>query len=249
MDYLKIDGYGCTDIGHHRLKNEDYFEMNNYLYVLADGMGGHSAGEIASKLAVKKIMKYINSFYESELSIQSDIDYIQQIIHDAILHVNSLIYKKSLKTIEYQGMGTTIVIVLLQKPNTIHIANVGDSRAYLIQNNTIKMITEDHSVIATMIREGTITKNEAKTHPYRHHITRSIGTSDSVKPFLYSFEALPKDKILLCSDGLWDVLTDQEINDIMQKNISSKTICQELITNAKKLGSTDNITTIVLSLH
>jgi len=246
MDHVTLQGYGCTDIGQNRSFNEDYYDMNTFLFVIADGIGGHNAGEIASKLAVESIMNFVNCIDDSEFNKNSDEIQVQQIIHDAIVKTNETVFKKSLQKIEFKGMGTTLVLALFQKPNTIHVANVGDSRAYLFRNGKLEMLTEDHSVTATMLRDGIITKSEAKKHHYRHHLTRSIGTSNNTKVFTSFFNIIPGDKILLCSDGLWDVLSDKEITGLLQKHTSPKKICEDLIAKANEMDSSDNISSIVI---
>jgi len=123
MDHVTLHGYGCTDIGQNRSFNEDYYDMNTFLFVIADGMGGHNAGEIASKLAVESIMNFINCIGDSDFNKNSDEIQVQQIIHDAIVKTNETVFKKSLQKIEFKGMGTTLVLALFQKPNTIHVAN------------------------------------------------------------------------------------------------------------------------------
>jgi protein phosphatase len=246
MELIKIKGYGLTDIGCNRPKNEDYFDINNYIFVLADGIGGHNAGEIASKLAVKNFMKIINKNKDIINKRQSNEIQVQQIIKDAIVKTNEIVFKKSNQKIEYNGMGTTIVTALYQKPNTIHIANVGDSRAYLLRKGKLELLTQDHSITGNMLREGKITKSEANNHPYRHYLTRSIGTSDNIKIYTIYFNVLPDDIILLCSDGLWDVLSDEQIIFLLQKNHSLEKTCQDLIVKANELKSADNISSIVI---
>jgi len=244
MKKLSIKGNGCTDIGNSRPLNEDYFKICDYLFVLADGIGGHNAGEIASKLAVDNIIDIINNNLIKNLD---DKNY-QEIIKNAINKTNEIVYKESLKKNELNGMGTTIVLALYQKPNIIHIANVGDSRAYLFRNGKLDLLTRDHSVTASMLRDGTIKKEEAYNHPYRHHLTQSIGTNDKLNVYTNFIEIIPEDKILLCSDGLWDVLTDKQIVDIIKKNNSPKKICQDLISQANNLKSQDNISSIIINI-
>jgi len=246
MDYITLQTYGCTDIGKNRSLNEDYLDMNDFLFVLADGMGGHNAGEIASKLAVESIMKFIKKSEKSECGSKHDELQIQQRVHDAINSTNNTVFKKSLQKIAYEGMGTTLVLALFQKPNTIHIANVGDSRAYLFRNDKLKLLTKDHSITATMVRNGVITKVEAETHPFRHQLTRSIGTSNRIEAFTNFFHVFPDDKILLCSDGLWDALKDEEITEILQRHTSPKKICEDLIAKANERKSKDNISSLVI---
>jgi protein phosphatase len=246
MEAVKIQGDGCTDIGYQRLLNEDFYDMNNFLFVLADGIGGHNAGEIASKLAVKSVIEYIHCIDYSEFDEHTDEKKVQQIINDAVIKTNENVFKKSLQNKEFEGMGTTLVLALFQQPETIHIANVGDSRAYLLRNGKLEIITEDHSVVAAMLRDGIITKSEAKTHPFRHQLSRSIGTSKNINTFANFFKVIPEDKILLCSDGLWDVLSDEEIKNILQNHVSPKKICEDFIRKANEYNSPDNISCIVL---
>ncbi len=246
--FVVLHRHGCTDIGHNRSLNEDFYKMNNFLFVLADGMGGHNAGEIASKLAVNQTMTFIKGSNISKYQNSSDTTLVQQMIRDTIRKTNELIFKKSLQTPAYQGMGTTLVIAAFQKPNTMHIANVGDSRAYLFRNNILELLTEDHSVAADMIREGSISPRDAKAHPYRHYLTRSIGTGSTVEVFSRFFSVFPNDIILLCSDGLWDILPEEEMIRILQTYASPRNICRQLISRAHELQSNDNMTCIVITV-
>lgn len=248
MGYVTLQAYGCTDIGEDRLRNEDYLDMNDFSFVLADGMGGHNAGDIASRSAVNSFMKCIDDINDLEFNESSNETKIQQTIDDAIKKTNESVFNKSRQQSNLQGMGTTLVLALFQQPNTIHIANVGDSRAYLLRNNTLELLTEDHSITASMARDGTITELEAENHPFRHHLTRSIGTSEKVEAFTDFFQVKPNDKILLCSDGLWDVLSDEEICDSLKMNCPPEETCKNLINKAKKRKSKDNISSIVLSV-
>ncbi|HMA83290.1 MAG TPA: protein phosphatase 2C domain-containing protein, partial [Candidatus Thermoplasmatota archaeon] len=195
MGDLVLQSYGCTDIGHQRSFNEDYIDIKNSLFVLADGMGGHNAGDIASKLAVEKIVDFFDSINKKEIMITDDVQ-IEQFILDVISKTNETVYKESLHNRRLEGMGTTLVLAFFQKPETMHIANVGDSRAYLLRKGSLQLLTEDHSVTASLLRDGTITKIEAETHPYRHHLTRSIGTSNEIQPFTTFFNVSSGDKLL-----------------------------------------------------
>jgi len=245
MEDMSVQGYGCTDIGSNRSINEDYYDMNDFLYVLADGIGGHYAGEIASKLAVKNIMKFIISINQ-QIFDKNNIINVQKIIQDAIIKTNEIIFKKSIQNIEFNGMGTTLVLASYQKPNTFHIANVGDSRAYLFRKGKLELLTQDHTIPQSMLRNGTITKEEVDNHPYRHCLTRSIGTSSKVRVYCNYFKVFPEDKILLCSDGLWDVLSEEQIVFLLKKNTSTRNICKNLVKKANEQKSNDNITSILI---
>lgn len=246
MKPIKLEKYGCTDIGHKRPSNEDYFQIEDYIFVLADGMGGHNAGEIASQLAVENTMNYFKELYKKDKFERYDKHQVEQILLDTIIKVNKKVYKKSMEDVHLRGMGTTLVVALHQKPNVIYIANVGDSRAYLFRKDHLKLLSEDHSVTGSLLKNGTITQNEARNHPYRHHLTRSIGNSDKVFPFTHYIKIKSGDKLLLCSDGLWNVLSTNDMIDTFQKDCSCKEICQELNNKAKELQSEDNITSIVI---
>jgi len=248
MNYLTLNSFGCTDIGQNRLLNEDYFDMKDSIFVLADGMGGHNAGDIASKIAVENMIDFFDNLDKKGFNSHIKPTSIQKIICDAINKTNEFVFEKSQTNPKLNGMGTTIVLASFQRPNIMHIANVGDSRAYLLRNNILTILTEDHSVTATMLRNGTITPTEAKIHPYRHHLTKSIGTSDKVKAYTYFFTLAPEDKILLCSDGLWNVLSDKKIVELLQKQISPEKICKKLIDKANDLQSMDNISSIVITV-
>lgn len=248
MNQIKLHAYGCTDIGLNRLYNEDYFDMNDFFFVLADGMGGHKAGDVASKSAVDHIMSFIKTLDDSKINKYADEMHVQKIISDAIKKTNETVFNEALKDKDFEGMGTTLVLALFQKPHTMHIANVGDSRAYLLRNEQLNLLTEDHSITATMVREGTISQNEANKHPYRHHLTRSIGTTNQVEVFTNFFHVFPEDKILLCTDGLWDVLADEKIKELLQKHSNPEKICNTLLFEAKKLQSNDNISSIAITV-
>lgn len=245
---VTLHRYGCTDIGHNRSLNEDFYGMNNFLFVLADGMGGHNAGEIASKIAVNQTLNFIKGSDISKVHSPSDVNQVQRIILTAIKKTNGLIFKKALQIPAYHGMGTTLVVAMFQKPNTMHIANVGDSRAYLFRNNSLDVLTEDHSVTADMVRDGNISQSDAKEHPYRHYLTRSIGNTSTVEPFFRSVPVLPNDIFLLCSDGLWDILPEEEIVCILRTYSSPRIMCKKLISQAHELQSNDNITCIVITV-
>jgi len=248
MDEIRVEGYGCTNIGHDRLINEDHYDMTDSLFILADGMGGHNAGEIASNIAVKNIIDIIGKYDPEAYDKHTDKTKIQKIITQAISKTNEAIISRSSENIEYKGMGTTIVLALLQKQDTIHIANVGDSRAYLYRMGKLELLTEDHTITANMLRDGTITPSEVKNHPYRHYLSQSLGTSKNIKPFSSFFHILQNDIILLCSDGLWNALKEHEITKILKQQTTSKKICIDLINHALDHNSQDNITCIILKV-
>jgi len=245
---LIVKSYGNSDIGQFRTENEDFFEISDKLFIVADGMGGHNAGEIASKMAVNTIIKYFNKYYQSKSKDEKETINVKLMIKRIIKKTNEKVYLESTNNLNLKGMGTTLVLAFIEKPDILHIENVGDSRGYLYRNRKLKILTEDHSVTSSLLRNGLITKKESLNHPYRSHLTRSIGTKPTIEAFYNSFKAQNKDIILLCSDGLWNTLSENDINFYLQTNDSPKFICDKLLEKSKESGSKDNITVIVIKV-
>jgi protein phosphatase len=248
MKNLKSHAYGCTDIGNIRVKNEDYFIIQDNLFVVTDGVGGSNAGEIASKLAaitIVDILKNVNweKFNKKYLSI-----HCIQLIKDAIEKTNQIVYKKSKENESLKDMGTTIVLAVFQEPNFMHLANIGDSRAYLFRDNLLRLLSKDHTFTAKLVDDGVITNEEVRKHPYRNVLTKSIGIKASVEPYHNVIKVEQGDMILLCSDGLWDSLSEDEIILTFQDDLTLEKKCKDLIQKANELDGSDNITVIVISI-
>ena len=228
-----------SDVGIVRSLNEDYAgyieEEEFKLYVVADGMGGHNAGEVASEMAVKAVEAYVKENYKEQGS---------NVLENAVLFANEKIYNKAIVGSEYKGMGTTLVAALVYR-NTIIVANVGDSSCFGITNNSIEKITKDHSLVQELIDSGTITEEEGRNHPKKNVITRALGTNNVVKIDIFKVDINTYDKYLLCTDGLSnEVLKEEilmEINDINDYN----TACDKLVLLAKNRGGRDNITVLL----
>ncbi len=241
-----IETFGASDVGCVRELNEDCFcikvfddKKNHGFFILADGMGGHNAGEVASQTAVKVIAEQLKALEDtSEAEIPS-------ILRGAIADANECVYKMSIENEGQSGMGTTVVAVVLWD-KTAYIANIGDSRAYITDQNEIRQITSDHSVVEELIKSGTITKEEARRHPQKNIITRAVGTDAEVDADLFECEFGGDNCILLCSDGLSSMLDDDEIYQIIrtEKNCED-TVCK-LIDAAKQRGGLDNITAVCI---
>ena len=227
-----------TDIGKVRKINEDSFEVfkagDFEVMVVADGMGGHNAGEVASSCAVKTVKKYITA--------NAGKVEVAELLKGAIKKADSEILKKAGKDREYAEMGTTIVMALI-KGFTVFFANVGDSRGYITDKFGIKQITADDSVVAELVRRGEITPDEAKTHPQRNIITQAVGTKGGVEPKVYRHVCKAGDTVLLCSDGLTNMLGDDEIFETV-KRYGAESGAQKLIDFANERGGTDNITLV-----
>lgn len=228
-----------SDVGIVRSLNEDYagyIEENNYkLYVVADGMGGHNAGEVASEMAVNSVKEYVKENYENDGS---------NVLENAILFANEKIYNKATGALEYKGMGTTLVAALVYEDKII-IANVGDSICFGITEGDIIKITKDHSLVQELIDSGSITEEEGRKHPQKNVITRALGTNNVVKVDIFKINKNTYDKYLLCTDGLSnEVLKEEmlrEINDINDYNAA----CDKLVLLAKNRGGRDNITILL----
>lgn len=236
-----MKAYGGTDVGRQRSINQDYVMIVNEpigpfpnLYVLADGMGGHKAGEVASKLAVKSALDYASK--------SSGNSYVA-ILDSMMEYANSQLYKEASKSSEYVGMGTTLVIATVVG-NTLYVANVGDSRLYVVGNG-ITQITIDHSLVEEMISMGKITRSEARNHERKNVITRAIGVEPSVIADLFEIEIEDDNTVLLCSDGLSNMVEDHEIKKIVSSGGDLGDKVHRLIDKANENGGRDNISVIL----
>lgn len=244
--------YSCaSDIGKIRKNNEDYCKGEIIdtdfgsigIFALADGMGGHKKGEVASKLAVENIICFLKENLLQRNNIK--IDYVDDIIKQAYNDVNTIIYEKSMNDKECEGMGTTLTIAILYKDN-LYVANVGDSRCYLLNKNKFSKITIDHSVVEELVRANVITQAEAKTHPRRNHITRAIGTNEIVIVDIFKYKINRGDRILLASDGLTGFVEEEAIKETIIKDEPIIDLTQKLINIANNAAGKDNISVILI---
>lgn len=241
-----LKSYSVTDIGRKRQLNQDYVfscstpvgNMPN-LFIVADGMGGHKAGDYASRYTVETIEREIKASFEKNPSI---------IIQKAIRTANKEIRKIASEDINLQGMGTTVVVATVIG-RYLQVANVGDSRLYIINGSEIRQITRDHSLVEEMVRLGGIKREEARLHPDKNIITRAIGARDDVEADFFTVELKPADRILMCSDGLTNMVEDQEILRIMHEHRKDRTLvetAQALIDAANDNGGKDNIGVVLV---
>ncbi len=233
--------YGKTDIGKVRAMNQDYMFFSTEpvgilpnLFIVADGMGGHKAGDYASRLSVENFVKYIRES-RTEIPIR--------LMDDAMRHINDLVLSEAAKNMDYAGMGTTFVAAFI-KDGVLSVANVGDSRLYLIDDE-ITQVTEDHSYVGIMMRAGELTKEQAEHHPDKNIITRAIGAAREVKPDFFEVDLEAGDRLLMCSDGLTNMVSDEEILDIFE-NHEIGDVADALIEEANENGGKDNITVLVI---
>lgn len=239
---------GKTDIGKKRVCNEDAFFVSpeSYgplpnLYIVADGMGGHKAGCYASHSAIEVICDFIKDHEEIQLS--SD-DAIAQFLKTSVNHANYRLFQKASSNPEYTGMGTTVTIATIINEQ-LYVAHVGDSRLYVINQEEIRQITKDHSLVQEMVAKGFITALEAKKHPKRHIITRAVGTYEKVKVDTYSLSLEGAQYIFLCSDGVTTMLSDREIHAIIIGDETLERKVDQLIESSNERGGIDNITVVL----
>ncbi len=236
-----MQAYARTDIGCVRKMNQDVFFYTTQpigplpnLFIVADGMGGHRAGDFAARYAIDVCVDSIkNSSHASPIKA----------LDEAVKLANSKVYEKSETNAEYQGMGTTMVLCFIES-GQLYVANVGDSRLYLLGDG-LSQVTEDHSYVAAMVRAGEITEEEARIHPDKNMITRAIGVSETVRIDYFEVDLKNGDRILLCSDGLTNMVTDQEIGEILEQESPHQAV-DDLIERAIDYGGADNITAIVV---
>ncbi|HBM76251.1 MAG TPA: Stp1/IreP family PP2C-type Ser/Thr phosphatase [Clostridiaceae bacterium] len=234
-----------TDIGRIREINEDSFvhkpiKQGWDLLMVADGMGGHNAGEVASSIAVQSISEYIEKQAENIEHKENAVE----IVKSAVIQANYDIFAKSKQVAGFSGMGTTVTVALISK-DVMLIGHVGDSRAYLMRNSSMCKITSDHSLVAELVKNGTITEDEAQHHPQKNIITRALGAEESVQVDTNTIILKPGDTIMLCTDGLTNMLDDKEIEHILLKMDDPSLAVKELVDSANELGGYDNITVLV----
>ncbi len=240
-----IKAYAKSDIGKLRESNQDYYYISNsldevQLYILADGMGGYNGGEIASKLAVQTAKSYIeNNFKE----IEKDRDSIIQLVASSMEYANMVVYEKSKESKELEGMGTTLEICLIYN-NRAFIGHVGDSRIYRIRKEFMRKLTQDHSYVQKLVKDGTITQEEATHHPQKNMLMKALGCNAFVEPDVMAKGFLKEDILVMCSDGLTNLVAQEEIFKFAKKDIEQAP--KDLIEIANKNGGYDNITVVII---
>jgi PPM family protein phosphatase len=254
---VKLHASGISDTGRQRDSNEDYFAIDNAhgLYIIADGMGGHSAGEVASKVAVEIIKRNITDWMKKEVledelfdSADHTLGRMGNYILSGIKLANRVIYEMSNEYNEYKGMGTTIGVLAVM-PSTVISANVGDSRIYLLRGSAIEPLSKEHNMVAEQLEMGLISKEEAKNSPLRHVLTRNLGSLETVNIDIFEIEPREKDRFLLCTDGLTDLVSDEEILAIINQGDDPEHICQHLIDEANERGGHDNTTVSLVCIE
>lgn len=226
-----------TDTGLQRRANEDSMLVRSPLFVVADGMGGAQAGEVASRLAVDTFKGGLSNGSDPEASLLAQVE-----------QANARINELSHANIEHAGMGTTITAVYLGEQDVV-VAHVGDSRAYCLREGELLRLTDDHSLVDELIRQGKLTPEEAEEHPQRSVITRALGPEASVEVDVRTFRARPGDVYLLCSDGLTTMLAEEDLLGVLASNLNLRDAGEQLIAAANAAGGKDNITAILLRVE
>ena len=238
--------FAKSDIGKARDMNQDSYYVSQPsetvgLYIVADGMGGYNGGEIASKLAIISAKNYIeNNFVKTEHSKEE----LQNLVKNAIEYANMVVYEKSKEDKSLEGMGTTIEVVLACE-NMIYIGHIGDSRVYRIRKNIIRKLTVDDSYVQKLVKDGTITKEEARSHPKKNMLTKALGCTSFVEPIVTVKGFLKDDIIVITSDGLTNMVNDEEILKIINEDIEKAS--EKLVEKANEAGGLDNITVVIVN--
>ncbi len=238
--------WGLTDQGNVRKQNQDAYQLekldrHSLLAVVCDGMGGAKSGNIASLLATEVFTQEVQRCWTSGL----DQERIDQILRGAVKLANFTVYDQSRQIEEFDGMGTTLVAVLVHGKRAT-VVHVGDSRAYGIDQGGIRQLTRDHSLVQLMVDRGDITAEQAKAYPGKNYITRAIGTESTVLCDISHIDVVRGDYLLLCSDGLSNMMDDQEILFEVVHGVNKQQCCQRLLNIAKNRGAPDNVTTVLI---
>lgn len=235
----------ATDTGTVRKNNEDFRAVLNVgqdtVFVIADGMGGHAVGELASRTAVE----YVLSALPRELETAKNKKEIEDVLHLIIEKANVRVYLESLDNKEFQGMGTTLTIAVLRDWR-LYVSHIGDCRVYLMHGSTLDRLTVDHTLVQELVDSGSITQEEALTHPKRHVLLKSLGVNEYMSPDTYSFDISEGDLILMCTDGLYGYVEETEIRTILRRHKDLNACAGQLVSAANRMGGKDNVTVILI---
>ena len=233
-----MKAYGATHVGRVRAVNQDAYylpEAGESFAVVADGMGGHKAGEVASAMAVSEFTRWLRC---APVPTEETVNYA---VHEA----NRIIHRTAQREADKSNMGTTLVSVWVDDEQVIE-CNVGDSRAYLLRGGALTQISRDHSLVGELVEEGKITKQEAMHHPHKNSLTRAIGTSSMVQPEIRTLDRKSGDVWLLCSDGMSNYIEDGELERILREQADREKCVRQLIDLALERGGADNITVVLV---
>ena len=250
---MKTLSAGRTDVGRKRENNEDTFFIDDQvgLFIVADGMGGHRAGEVASSTVVSSVKDYMEAFHTSPVAQEANEGNMSPAA-TAVCHsielANRVVYQLSQDQGSYKGMGSTAAVAYLHDGMLI-TANVGDSRIYLVREDSMEQLTEDHTLLAEHMRKNPEWDPNTASIPMKHILVRAVGIHETVEADVYEMQPLSGDLILMCSDGLTDMLEDEEIHEAVLQGGDLTEICNRLIDMANERGGLDNVTTVLFLLQ
>ncbi len=230
-----VDSAGLTQTGNVRRSNEDSFLLRSPLFMVADGMGGALAGELASRMCAEAFAELDLIEHQGEEALRATIGV-----------ANQRIYERSRTDAEASGMGTTVTAALVGENGTVAFAHVGDSRAYLLRDGSLQRLSEDHSLVHELVRKGQLSEVEAEQHPQRSVITRALGTDEEVQIDTFTLESKPDDVLLLCTDGLNTMVSEQDIAGVLASPTAAADIARQLVRAALRAGGEDNVTAVVV---
>ncbi len=246
-----IEAFGLTDVGRKRKHNEDAFalDLNDGLFIVADGMGGHAAGEVAARITVETIGEFIAATRQKEeatwpFKYNHALHFNSNRLAIAIEKANERVMAAVAAQPWLKGMGTTVVAALLNE-KVLSLAHVGDSRAYLFRNGKLQRLTDDHSWVHEQVAAGILTEDEAKSHPLKNVVTRALGGGATVSADLQELSFSARDRYIFCSDGLTTMLGDEEIEELAALHEDPQELCRSLVDLANEKGGVDNITVVV----
>ena len=251
---LRVELAGRTDVGCVRSKNEDAwgYDAEAGIYAVCDGMGGQAAGEIASHLSLEAVLDFFrhgrrDGKYPTSLDLVDGLSDRANRLCNAIFRANRMVYDAAGHNPENSGMGSTIVCVLAESEG-VSLGHVGDSRIYLVTKDNIEQITRDHSLVQRYVELNLLTREEASVHAQKNVLYRALGQSETLEVDALTRRLPPNAKLMLCSDGLWNLVTEQEIADIVSNHSNPQEACDKLVALANAHGGTDNITVILLRI-
>lgn len=242
-----MEAWSLTDTGRVRKENQDsvylylWHDERQALGLICDGMGGANAGNVASAMAVSVISEEIKKSIKPNMSMA----YMKSILVSSVIEANRQVYEKSMEVSDYFGMGTTVTAVLIDEHLAL-VVNVGDSRTYRIAGDEIVQVTRDHSIVADLLERGEITSEQFRTFPGKNIITRALGTEPDILCDTFELTLEEGDKLLLCSDGLSNLLEDREMIDVLKKAPNSESACRNLVKRANAAGGHDNISVVLI---
>ncbi|MBE9054354.1 Stp1/IreP family PP2C-type Ser/Thr phosphatase [Nostocales cyanobacterium LEGE 11386] len=241
---MKLNFTGFSDPGLIRANNQDahYIDPEGRFFIVADGMGGHAGGEEASRIATREIQEFLVSHWDTA-------EPTAKLLENALWQANKAILQDQQQHPERADMGTTIVVVIFRSPDSPWCAHVGDSRLYRFRESQLAQVTEDHTWVARAIKVGDITPDEARTHPFRHVLSRCLGREDLHQVDVQPLDVKVGDRLLLCSDGLTEELANHNIADCLRNFPILEKASLSLIEAAKEQGGHDNITVVMVSLE